>query len=438
MSDNPSHLHTASLRSVLILLALFMLQSAQAVEGIAAISDAGRRGQAPDISIGKDGSVHVVWLDKGPIGTADDRGKYSGGGHSHQSFTDLMYSRSDDGGQTFSEPTRVNSSDGEVWGFAISKPDIAAGPDGSVHILYPVNAVSSTTGKDVASTAYTRSADGGKTFANARILNSDPEEDLSAIISGGLAQAQVFGSMAVADDGAVYTFWLDSREMSEDMGLSSVYMRSSHDNGVTFEAERKLFPTDACPCCQVTVTTDDNDVYLASRAVSGDNIRTPMVSVSRDAGATFSERVAVSGKPWQIEGCPLKPTAIVAEGQFVHTLVHNGAEEPPGLVYSRSGDSGASFEGSMMLHPDAAVSNHPALVSTSKALVAVWHAKVGEGRNVYLRSSRDHGTSFGPISELPAPKGTAAYPDAAAMPDGSIVVVWQQGEQILAQRISTP
>jgi hypothetical protein len=64
--------------------------------------------------------------------------------------------------------------------------------------------------------------------------------------------------------------------------------------------------------------------------------------------------------------------------------------------------------------------------------------KAGDGRRVYLRSSRDHGTSFGPIGELQAPKGTVAYPDAAAMPDGSIVVAWQHGEQILAQRISTP
>ena len=116
----------------------------------------------------------------------------------------------------------------------------------------------------------------------------------------------------------------------DDM-LSSVFMRASHDNGATFDAERELSRADSCPCCQVTATTGDaDDVYVASRVVTGDHIRTPMVSRSTDAGETFGERVKVSGKPWRIEGCPLKPTALAAEGDFVFTLVHNGAEEPPG------------------------------------------------------------------------------------------------------------
>ncbi len=420
-----------------ILLIFVSVSGAAAASGITPISDAGRRGQAPDVAIGGDGTIHVIWLDKGVVGTADRRGSYSGGRHSHQSFTDLYYARSDDAGESFSRPVRINAEDGAVWGFSISKPEVAAGPDGVVHVYYPANAVSPTTGKDVASSAYVRSVDGGKSFGKPLFLNSDPEEDLSHIVSGGLAQAQVFGAMATSPAGDVYTFWLDTREMNADDMLTSVYARFSHDNGKSFGPERRLYLTDACPCCQVTAAVgDDDEVFLASRVVSGDHVRTPMVSVSRDRGETFSERVAVSGPAWRIEGCPLKPTALAIDGANVYTLVHNGAAEPPGLLFARSADAGVSFGEAIPIHPDAGVSNHPVLVATDDALVAVWHAKVDAGRRVYLRRSTDSGVTFGPVAELEAPEGTSAFPDAAAMPDGALLVVWQQGEQILSQRLT--
>lgn len=399
------------------------------------ISEEGRRSQAPEVAIGPDGSVHVIWLDKGESGTADRRGNYSGGGHSHQSFTDLYYARSNDGGMKFSDPVQVNAQSGEIWGFSISKPEIAVSSDGTIHVFYPANAKSSTTGLDVANSVYLRSTDGGKTFGDAMTLNSDPDEDLSAIVSGGLAQAQVFGSMAVSAGGDVHTFWLDTREMKADDKLSSVYRRSSADAGDSWGEETRLFNADTCPCCQVTSTVaEGGDVYVSARTVSPDNVRTPTVSVSRDGGDTFSERSAVAGPPWQLDGCPLKPTALATDGDHLYTLVHNGATEPPGLLFSRSLDGGRSFEDALPIHPGAAVSDFPVLVATDGQLHAVWHAKVDGPRRVYYRISDDGGASFGPVQELPAPAGAAAYPSAAAGDDGSLVIVWQQDEQILAMR----
>ena len=125
-----------------------------------------------------------------------------GGRHSHQAFADLRYARWVPGKAGFSESIRINPEPGQVWGFSISRPVIAADGEGRIHIVYPGNGTSPKTGKSVASSFYSRSIDGGQQFEEPIQLNGDPDEDLSALIMGGLAQAQVFTAMAVSEQGA--------------------------------------------------------------------------------------------------------------------------------------------------------------------------------------------------------------------------------------------
>lgn len=402
------------------------------------VSEEGRRAQAPEIAVGQDGSIHVIWLDKGAVGTLDKKGKkIPGMQHSHQAFADLMYARSDDGGEHFSTPMRVNSNAGEVWGFSISKPSLAVGTDGRVHVMYPANATSSTTGLAVASSAYTVSTDGGASFEARRMINSDPPDDLSELVSGGLAQAQVFGTMSAGSDGSVHIFWLDTRDMNAQDKLSSLFLRSSSDQGITWGEERALFSGDACPCCQVTSTiSDEGTVYVSARTVSGENVRTPFVAASHDGGATFGPRVSTGGKPWQLDGCPLKPNALATSGQHVYSLVHNGAEDPPGLLFARSVDEGASFQPASPIHPGADVSDSPSLAASGVRVLAAWHAKQAAPRAVYYRLSEDAGASFGPVTRLTEGEASVGYPEAAVLPGGAFAVVWQQDEQVMFEKLT--
>lgn len=401
------------------------------------VSDATRRSQAPSVAVGKDGSIHVAWLDKGPLGTADKVGAHEAGGHSHQAWSDVYYAHSTDGGKSYSMPQRVNAADGEVWGFSVSKPSIGIGPTGIVHVAYPANEISEANGKPVAVMHYVRSVDGGKTFSKPLRLNSNPPEDLSAAVHGGLAQAQAFATLSVGPEGNVYAAWLDTRVMTNQSSVSSTYMAVSRDDGKSWEAEHEAFGAESCPCCQLTSAIGSaGELFVASRVVHAGNHRDPMVSVSHDGAKTFSPRVSVGGPAWILDGCPLKPTALAASGATLHAAVFNGAVQPTGVLYSRSTDGGKSFGEAIKLHPEATVSDAPTLGAHGHHALAFWHAKVAGGeRRVYGRRLEADGARLGPVFAVGAASGASSLPAAATLPDGTTIVAWQQGEQVLAARV---
>lgn len=76
------------------------------------VNEASHKGQSPEISLGPDGSVHLVWIDEN---TAPK--EHAEHGHSHVAATNLFYARSTDGGTTYSAPLQLNAKDGDVWGF---------------------------------------------------------------------------------------------------------------------------------------------------------------------------------------------------------------------------------------------------------------------------------------------------------------------------------
>jgi len=409
-----------------------------AAESMAA-SAADRRAQAPAVAVTEDGTVHAIWFDKGAVGEADRKGAHVGGGrHSHQAFADLRYARWMSGEAGFSKSIRINPEPGQVWGFSISRPVIATDDNGRIHIVYPGNGISPKTGKSVASSFYSRSIDGGQTFEAPIQLNADADEDLSALIMGGLAQAQVFTAMAVSEQGAVHTFWLDTRGMTESM-RAALYYRRSDDGGAHFEDEVRLQENEQCPCCQVSALTEGpSSLFVSARQITGDNIRTPTVMHSADRGESFGAPVETPGTPWRLEGCPLKLTAMATTPHTIHSLVHNGAEDPPGLLYARAAQHDLSFLPSQKIHPEAAISDSPAMASIGDTLLAAWHAKVDGPRRIFYRFSLDGGESFFPVQTLATGESSVGYPALATTPDGRFVLAWQENEVIQVMYLEAP
>ena len=92
-----------------------------------AVSEADHVALAPDVAVGPRGEIAVLWLDRGVPAPAPKDGHPAE--HTHLSSMDLYVAVAADG-SNFGPPQRVNRADGEVWGFAVSRPRIAYGPGG--------------------------------------------------------------------------------------------------------------------------------------------------------------------------------------------------------------------------------------------------------------------------------------------------------------------
>ncbi len=396
------------------------------------ISPADRVAGSPDIAIGADGAINVIWVDRGeakPVAEAPRPAGPQAGGHSHKTYNNLYFARSADGGRTFSQPLRINTKDGELWGFATSRPRIAAGKSGVIHIFYHANRHDASATRQAVDARYSRSTDGGKTFSAPRTLNSES----GGLDDGELSEAHCFGGMGVAPNGDVHTFWVDTRHMTSEKENGAIYTAISRNEGKTFESERMLFRATACPCCQLNVAfTPKGDVILSSRNVTPDGARDSSIAVSKDGGKTYSAFVATTPNKWIINACPLKPAMLATDKDGrIFAAWFSGAEKPAGSFIAVSEDGGKSFSTPIPLHPGGSPDRPQIAVSGDGAVTVAWDALAGQVRRVYLRVSTDHGKTFGPVVEFDAPAGTANYPAIAAAKDGKTFVAWQQNGRVM-------
>ena len=393
------------------------------------ISASGVRALAPDIVVDADGRVHLLWVEKG---IAPDDPRAAELGHTHLAADELFYSRGFAGLGEFTDKIRVNNTVGEVWGFSISKPELVLGGDGTIHIAYPANAEDAN-GKSILAARYTRSTDGGDSFESSQLLNSQAGNDLSAIMHGGFAAAHAFGTLVASGESDVHVYWIDTRYMIDEKSNGALYKAVSRDSGASFADDEQVFEDEVCPCCQLAAAAPDDRIYLTSRQAFNIGSRDSAVAVSQDRGKAFGERVRLGEGRWMIEGCPLKRTAIAADGDNVYTAWYTAGQEPAGVYFARSTDAGKTYSESRLLHPDALVSDAPSIAVTDDGEVFVaWHAKTGGPRRVYVSASADGGESFSAPQEVPAPEGTSAYPEIAAGAGGEVYLAWLHDDAVHA------
>lgn len=381
---------------------------------------------APDIAMNADGDLAILWVDRSP----ELSGEYANDDR-HLSFTDLYVAISHDGGETFDPAAKVNHDAGVVWGQSVSRPRIVGAMDGIWHISYAANEIHPELDKPALTSHYTRSTDGGLTFEAPRRVSTLTNSDLSDMIHGGFMSAAAFQTITTASDGSVHLYWVDTRHMSPEESTGALYAAVSRDGGKTFGGDMEIFAANVCPCCQLMATASaDADVLLALRDVTADNVRQATVTRIGPDGSVKSDRVDIGTTPWQIEGCPLKPTAVAARGEAVFAAVYSGGEESPGVFFSSSMNGGTSFASATAAHADALVSDAPTVAVNDSHVLVAWHGKTEGPRRVFYRMYDLTGAPVGGVEEIDSGEGNASRPVAATLADGQFRLVWEQNDRI--------
>ena len=225
------------------------------------------QGRVPEIAQDKNGILHLTY------------GKEN----------DAFYVNSHDNGKTFSVPVKLNQRVGTVTVGGERGAKIVIGKNGIIHSIWLGHY------KMGGGVWYTRSTDGGKTFA--------PERNVQDTAIG------CDSPTIVADNaGNVLLFWLDARlpKDAENPVTDAIILSRSKDNGENFsqnEIVKYDFVGRACACCRLEARLRGGDVYIAFRS-GWHNIRDFYFLKGRKLENNF-KAIRVSDDKWNLEGCPM-------------------------------------------------------------------------------------------------------------------------------------
>lgn len=416
------------------------LYKAAPVAEAKALSPAEYKSISQDMVIAPDGSINIVWIQgTAPVAQAveHDHSQHGAGAMAmpKPSGNDLYFTRSTDSGRTFSKPVRVNDAPGIARGVNSNTPKLAISKSGTIHVVYSANRYRDPGDKpQVMDLHYSRSTDRGASFEAARPLNNDTDRQDYGFVAMGNAASHAFTSIAIALDGTLHAFWIDTRYMKSGNDANALYTATSRDDGKTFSRERELFRDGICACCQTDIAVAANGaMYLSWRHVYANGARETIVAKSADNGKTWSAPVRLTPKDWIIEACPHKPGSLALDKQGrIYATWYTEAEKPGGAYFTVSSDGGKTFAAPQPLHPNAKIWDHAQVaVAPDNSVRLVWDAKVGEARKLYTRVSTDQGKTLGAISEIETPAGNATFPLLAFAANGASYLTWQQNNQVM-------
>jgi hypothetical protein len=223
----------------------------------------------PDAQVDGQGIVHLIY------------------GQDHSAF----YQRSTNNGATFTPAVKINSTGTVETEMGERGPKLAVGTDGVIHVVWADDWAPGVQ----CYVRYSRSLDGGKTFAPRQTVSQMPGVDGVTLTADGTGNVLAFWHVMVAPPPAVpQATWL--------------HLARSTNNGAQFLANERSQITGlagaACSMCMMRARMGpDGKVYLAFRNAE-DNVRDFYLLQGTPAQNAFAA-IRVNQDNWIIDRCPM-------------------------------------------------------------------------------------------------------------------------------------
>jgi hypothetical protein len=262
----------------------------------------------PSLATGPGGRLALTWVSR------DSRG------------ADAWIAVTADSGETWSEPVRLNERPGGVSSYPESRPVAAWGERG---LLVAAWAAARDTAEYADDIAVRASADGGRTWGPATLVNDDHRDRLSTYHG--------FVALTVLADGRPFVAWIDGRFSTGAGGephVADIFCTTSSDGGATWAANTPI-AGEVCPCCRLGVASAGRDTVALAYRGAFDDLRDPRLAVSYDGGRTFAEDTLVSADHWKLAGCPSVGPSLTLEGHGGHYAWFTGESPEDSLIVGR-------------------------------------------------------------------------------------------------------
>ncbi len=308
-----------------------------------------------------DGKLWLVWMAGGRISVAS----------------------SSDGGKTYSATVPVTEQQLNLdWG-PDARPKLVVDGKGAVAVAFSIFRDQAFNGQVL----YSRSEDGGKSFAALRPITSNNE-------------SQRFEALALDQDGTVFVAWLDKRNRAPAKAAgrsyegAGLFFSSSRDGGATY-AEATLAQDNTCECCRLGLAfAGPGRPVVMFRNIFDGSVRDHAVITFSDLG-TPGEVYRVSTDDWQIKACPHQgPSLAVAPTGTYHVAWFTNGKARKGLFYAHSRDGGRTFSEPMSIGQADRNPTRPYVLATQDSTTLVWKEFDGERTTVMGMQSRDDGETW--------------------------------------------
>lgn len=328
-------------------------------------------------AFGPDGTLWLVWMAGGQVSVAS----------------------SHDEGRSFSASTEVTTKRLNLdWG-PDARPKIVVDRKGGLAIAFSTFRDEAFNGEVFS----TRSADGGKSFAEPKPITSNNE-------------SQRFEALALDQDGTVFAAWLDKRnrifakEAGQKYEGAGLFFTSSGDGGATY-AEAKLAREGTCECCRLGLAfAAPGRPVVIFRNIFDGGVRDHAVMTFTDL-STPGEIRRVSNDDWQINACPHHgPSLTVAPNGTYHVAWYTNGKVRKGLFYAHSRDEGRTFSAPMPLGQPGRNPTRPFVFAGVTGTVMVWKEFDGEKTSVQMTISRDDGETWSPAKTISSTSDTSDHP----------------------------
>ena len=341
-------------------------------------------------------------------------------GHLYVNYTDNK-------GELFSRPTKVNKQPEDIAANNEKRPKIAIDTTGNIYVSW----IKKLPEKWTSNIRFSWSKD-GLDFSPPITVNDDTE------IAG-----HSFNEMIVSDIGEVTIVWLDSRhskaakKRGEPFVGSSIYWATINPlqpPGKTIARNTKYLDGN-CVCCRLALTTTQSTTgkkqpILMWRHIFDDNIR------DHALGILGKPLQRVSFEQWKVDGCPHHGPSISNQKKRVHMSWFNDAPSASGLFYAYTDNLGKTVSPAFHFAKRSDSPSHPSLITNANGNVLLaWKTFDGIQSSIKLMTSI-RGEQWSKPRIVAQFSGKNDYPFLLPHPNGDLLLWHKPGHALVLSELT--
>ncbi len=288
------------------------------------------------IAVGNDGSIYFAWYGKRP-GFSD--------------YLQVFFSKSTDGGITFTPDVLVNDTAGGIKNYNHSEPSMLVDTSENIYIAFHDGRNGGPGRYDI---YFSKSTDGGLSFTQDVLVNDTIAADSMWALSP---------SLALSDDGVIYVSWSNWYDW--------LYVSKSTDGGMSFGSDIQVNDT-ITESWTNSMEVDSRGYVHILWADMRDSNWNIYYSRSTDGGLTFSPNIRVNDSINEPDPQCFSSMCVDDSG-MVYAVWEDGLASYSDIFFTLSTDTGDS----VFVEPNVEVDN-------SDSLCAYPSVALGDSGKVYV------------------------------------------------------